>query len=176
MSRFKTSGAPELLDELARRHLRQVRNMLFHMVLNQADADDLAQEVLLRAFRGLGQFDGRARFSTWLYTITLNTARTFLARRARVPVVPTASPVDAAIPAHQTASSRVLGNELDDRISAGLASLSPKLRAALVLTVIHELDVSDVAAVEGCTAATVYWRVYQARKQLRKFLGAYLDG
>ena len=172
---FQSTGAPADLEELARRHLRRVRNMLFHMVLNAADADDLAQEVMLRAFRGLPQFNGRARFSTWLHAIALNTARSFLASRARDPCVPGELPADASAPARLTAAALALGSELDVRITAGLATLSPKLRAALVLTVIHELDVAAVAAVERCTAATIYWRVFQAKRQLRKYLKDYLD-
>jgi RNA polymerase sigma-70 factor (ECF subfamily) len=65
-----------------------VRSMLYQMVLNDADADDLTQEVFLRVVRGLGQFDGRARFPTWLYRIVMNTARTFLGKKGKSPAHP----------------------------------------------------------------------------------------
>jgi RNA polymerase sigma-70 factor (ECF subfamily) len=64
--------------------------------------------------------------------------------------------------------------ELDSEIRAALSELSPKLRAAIVLTSLEELNVKEAATVEGCTAATMYWRIHQARKQLRKRLRNWL--
>ena len=71
------------LSELVDRHLGRVRSTVYAMVLDPAAADDLTQEVFCRAIGGLGSFGGRARFSTWLYRITMNTVRGFLARRRR---------------------------------------------------------------------------------------------
>src|SRR5262245_60924976 len=81
LASYRDTRRPEVLDELLRRHVPRVRGMVYQMVLNQADADDLTQEVFLRALRGLGQFNGRACFSTWLYRVAMNTAHSFLARR-----------------------------------------------------------------------------------------------
>jgi len=151
-----------------------VRSMLYRMVLNEADADDLTQDVFLRVLNGLGQFDGRACFSTWLYRIVMNTAHTFLRRRARSPVRP--SDRLAAFPDrnHPQPDQAAMARELDADIAAALAALPASLRAAIVLTAIHKLDGREVAKIEGCSAATVYWRVHKARKILKQLLGHYL--
>jgi len=171
---FQTRGDARALEPLVRRYTPMVRSMLYQMVLNEADADDLTQDVFLRVMNGLGQFDGRARFSTWLYRIVMNTAHTFLSRRGRCPVRP--SDRLAALPDrnHPQPDQAAMANELDADIAAALASLPATLRAAIVLTAIHKLDGREVAKIERCSAAAVYWRVHKARKILRERLGQYL--
>jgi RNA polymerase sigma-70 factor (ECF subfamily) len=68
-----------------------------------------------------------------------------------------------------------LDRELEAEIAAALADLTPKLRAALVLTTLHGLGVAEAARIEGCGLPTLYWRIHQARKELRKRLARYLD-
>ena len=65
--------------------------------------------------------------------------------------------------------------ELDRHVKAALDRLSPHLRSALVLTVLQGLPAKDVATIEDCPTATIYWRVHQARRQLRKMLAEFLD-
>ena len=79
----RNGGSPGRIGDLFVRHLGRVRNLMYQMTLNHADADDLTQEVFLRAARGLPEFDGRAEFATWLHRIALNCANSFLVRRAR---------------------------------------------------------------------------------------------
>ena len=69
----------------------------------------------------------------------------------------------------------VFAKELDSEIESALASLSPKLRAAIVLTSVQGLDVKEAARIEGCTTATLYWRIHQARRQLRSRLERWLS-
>ena len=83
---FRESGRRDAIDELMRRHLGRVRSTVFQMVRSDSDADDLTQEVFLRAVRGVETFDCRAEFSTWLYRVAMNTTYTFLKRRSRSPV------------------------------------------------------------------------------------------
>lgn len=145
--------------------------MIHAMVLNHADADDLTQEVFVRMARGLASFRAKSKFSTWLYAIALNTTRSFLVRRVRTQ--PTGEPFDSTVsaPGHARPDRMMMASELDGRISAALASLSPSLRAAITLTVLEEFDVAEAARIEGCRTATMYWRVHQARKKLKVLLG-----
>ena len=80
---YVKSGERHALEELVGRYLDKVRGMVFSMVLDPSLADDLTQEVFLRALRGLAGFDGRAKFSTWLYRVAMNTTHSFLAKRNR---------------------------------------------------------------------------------------------
>src|SRR5258708_1679226 len=70
--RFQTTGCADSISELVRRHVRSVRAIIFPMVLDHATADDLTQETLVRAWRGLSGFRAEAKFSTWLTRIAWN--------------------------------------------------------------------------------------------------------
>jgi RNA polymerase sigma-70 factor (ECF subfamily) len=175
---YQQSGCREALDELVRRHLRKVRALVRPMVLDEATTDDVCQEVFLRVVRSLPGFNGRSRFSTWLYRITLNAARSHLRHRpgrelrgdpsqhaGRLPGASAPAEPDAAL----------LRAELETELAAALADLSPKLRAAIALTSIGRMAASEAAAVEGCSTATMYWRIHKARKLLERRLGKYLS-
>ena len=69
----------------------------------------------------------------------------------------------------------MLTSELGQQIEEGLASLSPRLRGALVRTAIEKMDAKQAAHAEGCSTATIYWRVHQARKQMKLKLKKYLS-
>ena len=92
--------------------------MIYPMVLDTAAADDLAQEVFLKAFRGLAAFNGRADFSTWLYRLAMNTTYSFLARRKRSPIDGRIE-LPAAIPSPQARPEQVaMCAELQSAIEA----------------------------------------------------------
>jgi len=168
------SGEIPIDDALMRRHVGDIRAMIYPMVLNDADADDLTQEVLLRVLRGVDRFRGDAQFSTWLYRVTLNTARSFLRRQKRRLVVWDEVPDNRTDRRADLPEELAMASELDDAVTAALESLSPTLRAAIVLTTLQGLDVREAAHVEGCTTATMYWRVHKARKLLERLLARHL--
>ena len=172
---FQRTGAVEPLNELVSRHLGAVRRLVYPMVLNEADADDLAQEILLRALRALPEFQHRSQFATWLYRIAMNVTRSFLATRARSPLAAAEALPETSDPAAAKPDRHLLECELDTEIAAALEELPPKLRAALVLTAIHGLGVAEAARIENCVVPTLYWRIHQARKQLHRRLARYLD-
>lgn len=171
---FINQGRPEILDQLVHRHVAKVRSMIYPMVLNDADADDLTQEVFFRMVRGLSAFEGRAKFSTWLYRIVMNTTHTFLGRKASCKSGNREKVPDGIDQRSDPAERLAMNRELDEAINGALSLLSPKLRAAIVLTAIQGMEVSEAARIEGCSVATVYWRIHQARKILRDRLQNYL--
>jgi RNA polymerase sigma-70 factor (ECF subfamily) len=139
------------------------------MILDHAATDDLTQEVFFKAIRSLSSFEGRATFSTWLCRIAMNTSNSYLARRSRSPVV-----FQAEVPeleAGKSAAEQVAVQcELKQEIETALASLSPKLRAAIVLTCLQGKSAREAAGIEGCSTATMYWRIHEARKNLKHCL------
>jgi len=172
---YRESGQVEALEELVDRHLRKTRTMLCQMVLDPSLADDLAQEVFLRVIRGLSNFDGRAKFSTWLYRVAMNTARSFLAGRRR-------SPVDFCPDLPERAQTRnpqpecaAMEAELKSAIEDAMGELSPRLRGAVVLTSFQGFGIKEAARIEGCATATMYWRIHEARRKLKKRLARYLS-
>ena len=138
ISQYRETGEIRFFDELVRRHIGRVRSIVYPMVLNDADADELTQEVFLRVVRSIGRFRQNASFSTWLYRITTNTTYSFLKRRARKPFTHTAELPDQPDPTADPLGPIAAG-EIDARIRSALASLSPKLRSALVLTAMQGL-------------------------------------
>lgn len=167
---FAETGEIRHFNELVGRHMGRVRAMIYPMVLNDADADDLTQDVFMSVVRNISRFRGKAQFTTWLYRIAMNTAHSFLSKKGRhsaedgdsLPDYPDKAPG----PAREAAI-----REWDSCVQKALASLSPPLRSAIVLTAINGMDVQDAARAEGCLMATMYWRVHQARKILKSKLG-----
>lgn len=148
--------------------------MIFQMVLDANAADDLTQETLLRAVRAIDSFEGRAQFGTWLYRIAMNTTHDFLARQHRSPVVFQAELADRS--RHDVTPDRMATDaELLAQIESAIATLSPKLRAAIVLTALQGLSAREAADIENCGESTIHSRVHEARKQLQHKLRGYLS-
>lgn len=148
--------------------------MAYAMVLNDTDADDLAQEIFVRAARSVHQFEGRALFSTWLHRIAQNCAHRFLQRRGTRRALHVDAETDGPAPIHQQPDRTLAADELDGAVRDALARLSTTLRAAIVLVVIQEMPVREAARAAGCSTPTLYWRVHQARRQLRVLLREYV--
>ena len=148
--------------------------MVFPMVLNHAVADDLTQEVFLRAIRGLNGFRAEAKFSTWLFRIAWNVVRDEVSRRETQDAVITCE-LEPVTPVGDQPDRIALQRELDQRIAAELAGLTPKLRAALVLTSLQQVSVDEAAELEGCSTSTMYWRIHEARRVLQERLAKYFD-
>ena len=173
IERCQNSGCPQAANELVRRHLRRVRAVIFPMVLNHSVADDLTQETFLRAWRGLSGFRAEARFSTWLTRIAWNVVQDEVSRRERSATIVTES-IEIACSVTDRPDQAALHRELDQQITAALASLSTKLRAAIVLTGLQQHSPDEAAELEGCSVATMYWRIHEARRLLEERLANYL--
>ena len=167
-------GDAASLEELIRRHLPGVRRTVFQMVLDDADADDVTQEVFLRAIRGLDGFDGRSKFSTWLFRISMNTAHTHLRRRPKHRAAGGPEPAERPAKSQAAPDERMMTVELAADVQAALGCLSPALRAALVLTALRGMPPAEAANLEQCSLSTMYWRIHEARKQLRDQLKRYM--
>ncbi len=166
-------GDREAFAALVRKHQRRVYSTAFHITGNHGDADDVAQDAFIRAYRGLARFDGRADFFTWLYRIVVNVALNLVRARKRQAAEPLevggltertrpTPGVDPARNAEARAEAR--------RVLEALAQLSPTLRVTLVLAAVEEMSYRDIALAMDCPEGTVAWRVNQARKLLRQRL------
>lgn len=170
--RVQQSQCQDSFNELAGRHLRQIRGVIFPMVLDHTVADDLTQEALLRAWRGISGFRAEAKFSTWLTRIAWNVVHDEIARRERTPLIVQSDESHAAT---DCPSKELLNRELDEQIQNALADLPPKFRAAIILTGMQQLSPNEAAYLEGCSLSTMYWRIHEARRQLEVRLAKYLN-
>ena len=171
---YSDSRQPEALEQLVDRYIGRIRGLAYQMVLDPTAADDLTQEVFLRVVRGLSTFNGRSKFSTWLYRLAMNTARSYLANRNRSPVDFHSELPESAQTRDPQPESAAMEAELETAVEVALGELSSKLRGAIVLISFQNLDAKEAARIEGCTTATMYWRIHEARRQLEKRLRKYM--
>jgi RNA polymerase sigma-70 factor, ECF subfamily len=171
-------GDENAFAQLVTEHSSRVYGSLLRFGLSPAEADEVAQEVFLRAWRGLARFEERSRFSTWLYRIAFNEAQRRLARRP--PATASGQPGDedavAALPAAVDAGpqARALDREFEQMLESALALLAPDLRAAVVLRDLEGLSTEEAATVAGVRQAAFKSRLHRGRMQLRALLEPYL--
>jgi RNA polymerase sigma-70 factor, ECF subfamily len=162
-------GAFELIVE---RHRRPVYQLCYRFVGNHEDASDLAQDVFLRAFRGLRSFRGQSSIATWLYRIATNVCLNRFSGKA--PLGRNTESIDD----HQfvdegaeSASDRMLKAERAARVRAAIAQLPRKQRATLILRTYHEMSHQEIAEVMGISVGAVKANFFHALGSLKKLLG-----
>lgn len=166
-------GDPSAFGELVRRYRPRIYALALHMTGSESDADDIAQDAFLRAFRKLPEFEGRSEFFTWVYRIALHRALNTKRDRKRRPLVEMEDPrVAKAVVADSWGDPRRAAElrETYSRLLAAFDRLSPLLRTTLVLVVLQGLSHAEAAVVLGSTCGTIAWRVHEARNQLRRWL------
>jgi RNA polymerase sigma-70 factor (ECF subfamily) len=179
--RLARAGDQEAFAELVMRHADQVSGALRRFGLDAVDADEVTQEVFLRAWRGLAQFQERSQFSTWLYRIAFNEAQRRLSRRTlpRAAPAPESDAPDPVAtlpePLESGPEARALAGEFERTLDAALAELPPEWRAAVVLRDIEGLSTHDAAEVAGVGEAAFKSRLHRGRMQLRDLLEPYLE-
>ena len=167
------TGDVDAIDTLVRRYQVRMFNFARTLTANDGDAEDLAQETFIRAFRGLRTFRGESSFKNWLYRIATNASRSHFGKRTRQ------APVW---------DRRLEGEDIPDRLLAAqdagleqaaiyrqvldraLGSLSDDLRMPLVLHDVEGLEYREIATVMDIPIGTVMSRIFRARKRLRPLL------
>lgn len=145
--------------------------LMYQMVLDAHDADDITQEVFIRVTRAIDQFKAESQFTSWLYRIAMNCAKSFLVlKNKRREQSGTDTCLEPPCQPSDHPDRVCIRTEIEDSVQAALQALSPKLRAAIVLSTFHHMTVADAARVEGCPVPTMYWRIHEARCQLKHLL------
>ncbi len=153
--------------------------MIYHLVHNEQDAWDLAQDGFLKAWKSLDRFRAQSSFYTWLYRIMTNVAIDWLRKKqihagqefddtiALQDLEPGAdlAPKSAPLPLE-----KLQGKELRQRIDAAIAKLSPEHRAVILLKEVEDLQYHEIAESVCCSIGTVMSRLFYARKKLQVML------
>jgi RNA polymerase sigma-70 factor (ECF subfamily) len=161
-------GDQDAIRQLVAQYERRVIGLAWSLLGSRTDAEDVAQESFLRAFRSLRTFRGQSLFRTWLFQIVVNAARTY--RRSRNTRLEDAS--GSAI----DFDTRTSGGSLEhaivarDQLNNAMATLPAELREALVLRDVNGLDYREIAEMLGIPLGTVESRIFRGRAQLRQAL------
>jgi RNA polymerase sigma-70 factor (ECF subfamily) len=171
-------GQTAAYEILMRRHNQRVYRAVRAILGDQAEVEDVMQDAYLAAYRHLGSFAGRARFSTWLVRIAVNCAVDRFRQSGRFvafdPTQEDALAREIGVAAHdgeRDPEQQAGDRELVGRLESAIARLPPVYRVAYVLREVEELSPADAAECLGIPEATVKTRVHRARLLLREALG-----
>jgi RNA polymerase sigma factor (sigma-70 family) len=168
----RKAPTPSEFQALVRPHLASLRRFALSFAKNDVEADDLAQEALIKAFRFFHTFDGRSSLSTWLYTVArsvyLDSLRSRRSREQTHEVELDEGRRDSA-PNQELLMQRF---ESSAQLWSAIRKLEEPFRIALVLADIEELDYQEIASIEGVAVGTVKSRVSRARSRLFELLSA----
>jgi len=161
-------GEARAMEMLYHQYKRRVFGMS-HRIVGASDAEEVAQEVFVRVFRGLAAFRGDSALSTWIYRLTVNAALSHLARRGRRHEVGDDGLTELPAP---PATER--DSALAARIEIALAQLPAGYRAILVLHDVEGLSHEECAAILECRIGTCKSQLHKARARMRELLGPHL--
>jgi RNA polymerase sigma-70 factor (ECF subfamily) len=169
------AGDQGAFGQIVRRYHARIHRLAMHLVRDHAEAEDVAQETFIRAYRALARFDGRSEPYTWLYRIAVNLSLNALrSRKSRRTISQSDDPRIEALVAEQASSIDIPSDAAQRRLYGALAqgidSLSDTLRTTLVLVCIDGRSHEEAAAILGAPEGTIAWRVHEARRKLREYL------
>ena len=171
-----TAGDLESFNQLVTRWERPIYALAYRTLGRPEEARDVVQEAFLRAFRGLRGFKGQAKFSSWLYRITLNLCHDWMRRERRTPIVQVpegADPMDLAdglAAPVESVEDLVARREMSEAVAKAMAELPEDQRTAIMLKEYHGLTFQEIAEMLDCPLSTIKTRLYQGLSVLRRRL------
>ena len=163
------SGQKELFRLLIKRHERAVYGMGMSFFRNKEDASDFTQDVFLKAFRNLPQFEGRARFSTWLYKIAYNAAVNGITRRKEYHSL---AEEDIAYDSDNP-ERKLLRSLARDAVLEAVTELPERFKACVDLFFFYDRSYQEIEAITGYPVNTIKSHVFRAKKLLRGRLAGF---
>lgn len=162
---------------IVRRHQPRIHRLALHMLRDRAEAEDVTQETFIRAYQAIGRFDGRSEAYTWLYRITVNLSLNRIRARKTSRATHDADDprLDGLLTDKRPESADPLASserrELYVALCQGIDQLSETLRTTLILVCIDGRSHEDVSAILGAPEGTIAWRIHEARRKLKEFMG-----
>lgn len=177
-------GDAGAFDALVRRYQHKVVKLVMRYVRDPAEAEDIAQEAFIKAYRALPRFRGDSAFYTWLYRIAINTAKNTLAARARSPIEyqldrsegDGGPDLQSRMKDTATPEALAMTDEIRETVNAAIERLPEDLRTAIVLRELEGLSYEEIAAAMECPVGTVRSRIFRAREAIDARLREVFDG
>ncbi|UCC14213.1 MAG: RNA polymerase sigma factor RpoE [Gammaproteobacteria bacterium] len=175
-------GDKSAFDVLVVKYQHKVINLIMRYVKDQAEALDVAQEAFLKAYRALPRFRGDSAFYTWLYRISINTAKNHLVAARRRPLDydldlqnPEQYDMHARLKDVDTPEGSLLSEEIRETVNQAIESLPEDLRTAIMLRELEGMSYEEIATTMECPVGTVRSRIFRAREAIDKRLRPLLD-
>ena len=171
----------EAFQALARRYEKKLLNFLFRFVNNREQAEDLAQQTLLKVFRNRLTFKNTGKFSTWMYTIAANLARDYLRKYRNYrfisldePVGENSNIIDFYREPDEKTLSSLEAKEMSEVVRMAIDHLPQPQRMAILLSHFERMNYEDIAQVLNCSRGTVKSRIFRAKARLKELLTNYV--
>ena len=163
-------------DVIVEKYSGFVYNVALRMMGGPEDAEDVAQDAFLSAYRGFDRFQGTSRVTTWLYRITVNAALMKLRKEKRGRELTRTGLDDIEIVNWDDTPERAaVSSELGEKLQEGIAQLQPELRAAVILRDVEDLSNVEAAEILEITVSSLKSRLHRGRILLRAYLSDFLS-
>jgi RNA polymerase sigma-70 factor (ECF subfamily) len=175
-------GDKSAFDFLVIKYQHKIIQLVNRYVKDPSEAQDVAQEAFIKAYRALGSFRGEATFYTWLYRIAINTAKNYLLSRARRNAnyqvdIQEAEVLENApqLQGLETPERLLLNQEIIDVINAAIDELPEEMRTAIILREFDGMSYEEIAEAMDCPVGTVRSRIFRAREAIDTKLNPLLE-
>ena len=176
------NGDKRAFDLLVRKYQHKIVSVVTRYVSDWSEAQDVAQEAFIRAYRAMGAFRGDSAFYTWIYKIAINTAKNYLVSRGRRPPIGDIAIEDAVqmdgasqLRDRATPERELLRQEIEQTVFGAVEDLPEELRTAITLREVDGLSYEEIAEAMGCPIGTVRSRIFRARDAIDQKLRPMLD-
>lgn len=170
-------GDKSAFDALVTKYHLKVVNLVMRFVKDNDDAQDVAQEAFIKAYRGLKNFRGDSAFYTWLYRIAINSAKNYLVSQSRKTPTYAVDIEDAehiesatALKEYDTPEGNMLTSEIEQTVYKAIKELPEDLKTAITLRELEGMTYDEIADVMECPIGTVRSRIFRAREAIDKHL------
>jgi RNA polymerase sigma-70 factor, ECF subfamily len=177
-------GDKTAFDLLVRKYQHKVVKLVTRYLRDPSEAEDVAQEAFIKAYRAIPQFRGDSAFYTWLYRIAINTAKNAIVSRDRSPIdfdldlqsVEESNSMQMRLADAETPESLLQTEEIRTTVNQAIEALPEDLRTAIVLRELEGLSYEDIAQAMDCPVGTVRSRIFRAREAIDKRLSEVFEG
>lgn len=177
------AGDKKAFDLLVLKYQQKALNLISRYVRDPAEAQDVAQEAFIKAYRALANFRGDSAFYTWFYRIVINTAKNYLVAQGRRPPRDDIEASDAeqydnahGLKEYDTPEQLVHKDELEQAVYQAIEDLPEDLRTAIMLRELEGMSYDDIAQAMNCPVGTVRSRIFRAREAVDAKIRPLLEG
>ena len=165
------AGDRRAFEALVRRYRKRIYALALHITGSASEADDIAQDVFLKAYRALDTFEGRSQFFTWVYRMTVNrslNARRDHARRGEDPLDDPRLVLAVAVDARGNPSREAELRQTYARLLRALDSLPVDMRTTVILVSLQGMSHGECGVIQKVSEGTIAWRMHEARRRLHE--------